>query len=199
MIGGEGFDHDLRFSGTGVVFFAAFGGETIWGDLGVAAFLLEEVEGLGGEGEDLFDALFGGELFGEGHEFASVAFAFEVFADMEAGELGEIFFRVKVKGDTADEIAIEFEDPIFVEVGEDIGFGAFDEFLAIDGLADEHHEGAGIFFEDATDLLILVGVDHRADAFVAEDFAEESFVLASVEEMNASDTVAAGAACVFEF
>ena len=56
------------------------------------------------------------------------------------------------------------------------------QFLAVDGLADERHHRAHVLFEDAADLLVLVRVDHRADAFVAEDLGEQRFVVHAVEQ-----------------
>ena len=50
----------------------------------------------------------------------------------------------------------------------------------------------------APDVLVFVGMDHRADAVAAEEFGEERLVDVAVEQVDARHALAAGARGGFE-
>ena len=79
------------------------------------------------------------------------------------------------------------------------GAGAAHEFLVLHGLSDQRKDAAHVLFERPPDVLVFVGVNHRADALAAEEFGEERLVDVAVEQVHALDALAAGARGGFEF
>ena len=100
--------------------FAAGGGEGFDVPVGVAEFGFEVVVGLGAEGEEAGGGEVAGAFFSEADEACAVALAFVGFADVEAANLGEFFFRPGVDGDDAEEISIDFEDGVVCEAVADL-------------------------------------------------------------------------------
>lgn len=179
---------------------AAGGGQNIRLAFLKSSFVLEVIEGLGGEGDEAFDADFAGSVFGEEHKFAADALVFVAFGDEEASHFGDFGVVLQnVNGDAAGDIAVDFKNVKIVKVANDFLPCAFDEFFGGNGVADERHDGADVFFHGAADGGIFVGVDHGADAVVGENFFDEGAVFASVENVRAANAVAAGAEAVFEF
>lgn len=190
---------DAGISAGSVVGILAGGGEVFGFCGGVAPFLLDEIIGLGREGKNPFHAALACLVFYEMDEFAPVALIFVIFAHMEAGEFPTFLFRVGVESHASHGVPVDFHDPVVLDAFEDFVAGAPDQFLVFDGLADERKDGADIFFENAADLLVFVGIDHGADALVAEDFGQESFVDGAVQEVDAGHAEAAGAGGVRKF
>ena len=58
----------------------------------------------------------------------------------------------------------------------DGGAGALDQFLGFDGALGEVEDAADVLLHGAADLLVLVGVDQGADAFVGEHLGEQALV-----------------------
>ena len=166
--------------------------------MGITTFLLEVAVGLRGEGVEVFDALLTRNIFDERHEFATVTLIFVGLADVKAGEFAGRFLRVKVESHAGNGRAVDLEEPVIFEVLEDFGARAADEFFVVNGLADEGHDGVNIFFEDAADLLVFVGINHGADAVVTEYLIEEGFVNGSVKDMDARDALDAGTGTVVQ-
>lgn len=153
---------------------------------------MEVVECLGGQGEKLGDAGFAGFDFDELKELSSDALVFVGGTDVEIREFGLSMFRVDMKGHAGDRIAVDFVEVIVADLAFDFGAGAFDDLGAVDGFAGEEEELADVFFEGAPDLFVFVGVDEGADALVGEDFGEQGFILASVDDVDPGDSGAAG-------
>ena len=84
-------------------------------------------------------AFFGGELFGKGHQLVPVALALVVFGDVEAGEFGLLFLRIKMQRDAADQVAVDLQHPVIIEVREDVGARAPHQFLVVHRLPDQRH------------------------------------------------------------
>lgn len=164
----------------------------------VSEFLFEEIVGLGTEGEDRAEAEFGGAAFGELDEGTAESHAFVAFADVEAADFGHGVVGPWVDGDDADDGAIDFDDVVAIDAGADFLAAAGDEFVVIDGGADHADDGIDIAAAGGADLLVGVAVDHGADAFEAEEFAEEGVVGPAVEEVDALDAAFAGAGGVAE-
>lgn len=198
-LGSEGFRKNFGVAAAGGEAFAAFWREQFGVGFAESAFLFEEGDGLGGESEEGVEIFFAREIFDEAHEFASVALIFVGFADVEAGEFSGVVIGVGVEGDASDGGAINFEQPVIFDAGDNFRAGAADEFFVANGLSDEGHDRADILFEDAADLLVLIRVDHGSEAFVAEDFGEEGLVDSAVEEVDARQSLCAGPRGAFEF
>ena len=96
------------------------------------------------------------------------------------------------------EVAVDFQHPVIVDAREDVRARAVDEFLVLHGLADERHDAAHVRFLRAADVLVFVGMDHRADALAAEEFGEQRLVGVAVEQVDARHALAAGAGGGFE-
>ena len=60
--------------------------------------------------------------------------------------------------------------------------GPLDDFLLLDRLADQVANGPDVLFQGAPHGLVFVGVDHRADAFVGENFGEQRLVDPAVDD-----------------
>ncbi len=60
-------------------------------------------------------------------------------------------------------------------------------------------DGADVLLHGAADGLVLVGVDHRADALAGEDLGQERLVDPAVDEVGAADAMLAGADAMLEF
>ena len=199
----EVFDEDFGVAAGGFVGGAAGGGEGVGGGDGVAEFFFEEAERLGAEGDEAMAAAGAGGVFGEGDEFLAVAAIFVGAADEEAGEFagadagGGVV--VGVDGDGGDGVAVEFEDEEVAEFFVDLFAGAGDEGGVVDGLLHHGEQGGDVGGTGGMDLLVVVSVDHGADAFVAEEFGEEGFFLAAVDDVDAGDAFLTGDAAVAEF
>jgi hypothetical protein len=196
---GEEFDQDFGASAAGVVAFATAGREVVGSAFGKAAFGLEVGEGLGGEGEKLGDAGFAGFGFDELQQLASDPLVFVGGTDVEVGEFGLFLFGIKVEGDTGDGVAVDLVEIVIAELPLDFGAGAFDDFGAVDGFAGEDQQLADVFFEGAADLLVFVGIDEGADAFVGEHLGEQGFVLATIDDVDAGYAGATGLGGVLGF
>ena len=131
-------------------------------------------------------------------ESAAEAHAFVGFADVEAADFGHGLIWPWLDGDDGDDGAVDFHDVVAVDGGADFVAGACDEFVVGDGGADHADDGVDVVAAGGADALIGVAVDHGADAFDAEEFAEECVVGAAVEEVDAGDPAFAGAGGVAE-
>jgi len=189
---------DAGIAAAAAEFVEACGWEPGGVDGGVAEFAFEEVVGLGTEGEDGGEAEVAGAAFCELDEGAAEAHAFVGFADVEAADFGHGLIWPWLDGDDGDDGAVDFHDVVAVDGGADFVAGACDEFVVGDGGADHADDGVDVVAAGWADALIGVAVDHGADAFDAEEFAEESVVGAAVEEVDAGDPAFAGAGGVAE-
>src|SRR5581483_6837008 len=156
--GSYGFDEDFGIATARFVFIAARGREHIGRGFDEAAFLLKISKRLRREREDFFRSFFRGERFGKAHQLAAVALVTVALVHIKARELGFALVRKRVQRDAADKITVNLEHPIVLDMLQNIGACAADEFLAFDRLPDERHDGANIFFKHTANLLIFVRV-----------------------------------------
>jgi membrane protease YdiL (CAAX protease family) len=159
--------------------------------LGVAG-ALEKIGGAVGEGKDGGNRPGAGDAFGVLDEFVAVAAAFVGLFDVEAGDFGSVVVRMRVEGNTADDVVIDRHDVVIGEFFDDVLVGAGDEFGAADGAADHAEKFRDVLFAERADEAIGVGVDHGADAFVGEEFVDENALFAAVEDVDPRDAAAAG-------
>lgn len=190
--GAEVFDEHLGATAALFVAFAAFGWQIFGATFHEAGFGLEVGEGLGGEGEESFQAFFAGFCFGELHHFAADALIFVGGADAETCDFCLGASGVWVQGDTGDRVAVDFEEVIVLELSFQRGAVPFQEFLTDDGRVDEFQQAADVFFESPSDLLVFIGVDEGSDAFVGEDFGEDAFIEVAIDDVDAGDACEAG-------
>jgi hypothetical protein len=120
-------------------------------------------------------------------------------ADVETGKFALLLFGINMQRHTRHGVLINLEDVIVAELLLDDGAGAFDEFVGFDALSGEHLDGAHVLFLGRADLLIFVGVDERADAFVGKDFGQQAFIHLAVDDVNALDARETGGGGVLRF
>jgi len=188
----EPLDEDLGVPAGGIVALATGRGQVIGCGFLEAGLVLEPREGLGGQGEDLVEAEFAGAGLDVLDEFGADALIFVGGTDEEEGEFALFVFGIGVEGDAADGILVDLEQVIVADLTFDADPGTFDEFSGGHGGLGEVEEGADVLFEGAPDLGVFVGVDEGSDAFVGEDFGEETFIDATVDDVDAGNAVFAG-------
>ncbi len=91
-----------------------------------------------------------------------------------------------------DRVFINLENEIVAQSFFEAGAGAFDQLIHLDAFLRQDLDRAYVLFLRRANLLILVGVDERADAFVGKNFREQAFVHAPVDDVDALHAGAAG-------
>ena len=155
--------------------------------------MLEEGERLGREGEDSFDTGIAGDGLGALRQFRTDAAMSVGFVYVETGEFRFLLVKERVQCDDADDVVIDLQDVIVADVFLNVGTGAFEELVAGDGRFDQSHDVTDIAPSGGTDGFVFIGVDEGADAFVGENFGEDSFVYFAADYVNARDAVLTGA------
>ncbi len=95
------------------------------------------------------------------------------------------FVRVEVERDAGDDVLVDLEDVELVDVFLDGLLGAVKQFLALHGVAREVVEEAHVALGGLADLLVVVRVDERADAFAGEYLVDKAVEGASVHDVDA--------------
>ena len=113
-------------------------------------------------------------------------------SDEEAGEFALVLLRIEVQGHAGDRVAVDLVEVVFADLLFERRLRAADEFLGVDGGLGDLEDGGDVLLLGAADLLVFVGVDHGADAFVGEHLGQQSLVLLAVDDVHAGDAVAAG-------
>jgi hypothetical protein len=124
LLGGDArglFLHDLGVAPAGFPFAASLRGECLGADFVEAALLVEEIVRLSGERNEVFGPLFGRQLLCESHQFAPVALSFVALCNVKAGEFRHFLFRIEMNRHAAGKIAVDFQQPVVVQRGEDFG------------------------------------------------------------------------------
>src|SRR5205823_1511417 len=101
------------------------------------------------------------------------ALVLEAAVDADGGQLGLPCFGIEVQGGTRHRVAVDLEDEEIIDLPLNVGLAAAQQLIRLDALLDEGMDGADVLALGATDCLVLVGVDQRADALVAEDLREQ--------------------------
>src|SRR6185437_12358994 len=193
------FHQHLRLAAALLVFFATRQGQIVGGAFDETAFRLEVGERLGREREQFVEAEFARFAFGELDQFAANALVFVRGVDVEAGKLALLLIGIDLQGDAGDRVFIDLEYVEIADVLLDARARTLDEFLRLHGLLGQHLNRANILLFGRTNLLVFVGVDERADAFVGKNLGEQTFIDASVDDVNPLDSLLAGGGGVQRF
>jgi hypothetical protein len=141
--------------------------------------------GLGGEGDDFFGAEFLGAVFGVLDEFFADAATVVEGLHVDGANFHGLTIGVGAEGGAADDAVIDF-------VNKEVGDRLFDL------LARTQHEGVGlgavlgqiikglcVFLFGGTDTIVVVGVNHRAESNLIENFGEQAAEDPTVENVSA--------------
>ncbi len=168
-----------------VVFLTACGGQIVRRAFQETALRLKIGERLGRERDELVHVHFPRPVFDELNQLAANALVFVRGIDVEGREFPFAVFGVSVQGHARHRVLINLEDEIVPERFFDDRSGALDQLIGLRALLRQQLEGAHVLFLGRTDVLILVGVNQRADAFVGKNFREQALVHASVDDVDA--------------
>ena len=160
--------------------------------LGESALRLKEHEGLGGEREQSLQPELSRAGFHELHQLAPNPLVLVRGAHIEACELAIAGLGVHVECHARDRVAIDLED---VEIAERLlqaGAAAVHQLASLDTLAREHLDGVQVLLLRGPNLLVLVGVDQRADPVVREHLGQQPVVLTAVDDVDPLDSGSAG-------
>jgi hypothetical protein len=113
-------------------------------------------------------------------------------ADIEAGEFAALLFGKQVEGHARHRVSVDLEQVIIVNPLFDGRPGSAHQFVGGDRSLGEQEDAADVLFQCAADLLIFVGVNQGANAFVGEYFREQTVIHAAVDDVNARNAGVAG-------
>jgi len=160
------FQQDLGLAPALLVFFTTGGRQVFRGSFDEAGFGLEVSEGLRGQDDQFLKSQLARFILDELNQFASDALVFVGGTDVEAGELAFAVFRVRMEGHAADRVFIDLKKVIVVELLFDAGAGSFHQFLGSHRVFGQPKNAADIFLQGPSDLLVFVGINQGANAFV---------------------------------
>ena len=105
--------------------------------------------------------------------------------DVKTGQFAFLLFGIEVQCHAGDRVPVDLEDVEVADVFLDAHAGASDQLLGLDRLLRQHLNGTDVLFHCPTDLLIFVGINQGADTFVGKYLGKQTFIHASVDDVDA--------------
>ncbi len=113
-------------------------------------------------------------------------------SDVKAGQFALFLFGINVQRHARNRIFINFKNEIVAEIFFNRRPRALDQFLRFDRFFRQQLNRPHVLFHRAADLLVFVGVNQRADAFVGKHLGEQALVHAAVDDVDARHAGLAG-------
>ena len=105
--------------------------------------------------------------------------------DVKARQFALFLFGINVQRHARDGIFINLKNEIVAEIFFNHRPRAFHQFLGLDRLLRQQLDRPNVLFHRAADLLVFVGVNQRADAFVGKHLRQQTFVHLAVDDVDA--------------